>query len=114
MTKEEDVVLVIIRKPGEPPYPWFLPRDGDIKPLQKLVGGLFQIMPGDAIGLPDQVDLWCGEEGKMQGLESNIDIGFDIIVGTAVFKAATEDGRSRNLSDQEIVKVTEWLKERML
>jgi len=110
---KEAMSLVIIRNPEEPPYPWFIPDD-EISVLQEIVGGLFQVMPGNPIGLPANVDLWCNEEGKISGMKMNINIDFDVIVGPAVFRAANEDGTPRSLTDREIIEVTEWLKERML
>ena len=114
--------LVIIKKPGETPYPWFLHTGSeDIGPLQELVGGLFEKMSGDAIGLPEHVDAWFCEEGKIMMMEPNIKLSFhgsgdvdDIIAGTAVFIAATEDGGSRSLTDKEVIEVTEWLSRNMI
>ena len=57
----------------------------ELSTLQELVGGYIE-----TVTLNDVVMI-CNEEGKTQGLKPNFAMGFDVVVGTAVFVA--HDGR---------------------
>ena len=60
------------------------PRVEDIKndlaTLQELVGGYIEV-----VTIEDNILVICNEEGKLQGLPPNFSMGYDVIVGTAVF-----------------------------
>ena len=53
----------------------------------------------------DSVAIICNEEGKLNGMGPNRDIGYDIIYGPfLIVRECSEDGEDRSLSDEQISK----------
>lgn len=80
----------------------------ELKQLQTAVDGFVQ-----AIGIGDELTLWCNEEGKMMGLPHNpyaqklwdnaFGVDTDYIVGNIVLTGGTDDdGHTLGLTDEQI------------
>ena len=74
--------------------------------LQKCVGGWIEHVVTNE--LPSNIDIYCNEEGKLNGLAYN-HVGtllyanpHDCIVGTAVIVASNDEGESLWLTDEQI------------
>lgn len=88
---------VVIVEPGKEPYTKDI--ENELKAFQNVVGGWIE-----TVNLTGDFILICNEEGKLNGLPPNRDLGFDVIVGT--FLVVGEDGEEfRGLSDEECKKV---------
>ena len=75
----------------------------ELRTMQEIVGGYVQMLPVEGI----DVDLWCNEEGKLEGREPNIAIAgpegvFDIVVGTAFFAEGDDEGDEVGLGDDKV------------
>lgn len=68
----------------------------ELSTLQELVGGYIETVT------LDDVVMICNEEGKMQGLKPNFSMGYDVIVGTAVFVAHDGKGEFTDLNDWQV------------
>lgn len=104
------MITIVVQEPGEPPEV----RDIEptLKNLQAIVGGLIQYVPGDAMGLPESIDVFCNEEGKNFDLEPNVHIGWDILCGTVYFVSNNGHGKTIGLTDVQISVVKQWLEDR--
>ena len=92
-------ITVIVKKPGEAAYVTQI--DNGLEGMQEVVGGDIELMAGDVVGLPEIVDVWFNEEGKLESLPPNLNLVcegqlFDILVGTAFF--TSHDGQGETLS----------------
>lgn len=67
--------------------------------MQRLVGGYIQAVP-----LKPDVDLYCNEEGKLQGLEPNRNVPeiCDVICGDFFISRCNPDGEPMSLTDEDI------------
>lgn len=77
----------------------------NLKSKQELVDGYIEYvyLPND-----EDVVLICNEEGKINGMGPNRDIGHDIVFGPFfIVKESTEDGEDRSLSEEQISKYKE-------
>lgn len=54
--------------------------ENTLEAQQALVGGYIEMVP-----LGKGLYLVCNEEGKLRGLERNIHVGFDVVVGNCFF-----------------------------
>ena len=106
---------VLIVEPLKAPYAAEI--DGSLKSMQKIVGGLIQVIyPFD-----DPVALVCNDEGKLMGLplnrpltDCNGDI-YDIIAGTFFLCTAPIDSDSfGSLTEEQINKYTAYYKNQMV
>lgn len=62
-----------------------------------------------------EVVIICNEEGKINGMNPNRDIGHDIIFGPFLIVGETsEDGEDRSLTDEQIEKYKELFDERSI
>jgi hypothetical protein len=77
--------------------------------MQSLVEGNIELMAGDVVGLNPLVDIWFNEEGKLSGMEPNLNLvhegeRFDVLVGPAFFTSHSKEGETlelpRELHDQ--------------
>ena len=78
----------------------------NLKSLQNLVGGYIEYCY-----LPEHEDvvIICNEEGKINGMGPNRDIGHDIIFGPFLIVAEnSEDGEDRSLTDEQISKYIKY------
>jgi hypothetical protein len=71
--------------------------ENGLEALKELVGGYIEV-----VSMEDNILLICNEEGKMQGLPPNFSMGYDVIVGTAVFVAFDGKEDFTGLSDWQI------------
>ena len=85
--------------------PYELPKeieiDNTLEAKQKLVGGWIEqaFLPKD-----DSVVLICNEEGKINGMKPNRDIGHDIIFGPFLIVGNDfENGAYKSLTDEQIL-----------
>ena len=85
--------------------PYELPKeieiDNTLEAKQKLVGGWIEqaFLPKD-----DSVVLICNEEGKINGMKPNRDIGHDIIFGPFLIVGNDyENGGYKSLTDEQIL-----------
>lgn len=62
-----------------------------------------------------EVAIICNEEGKINGMNPNRDIGHDIIFGPFLIVGETsEDGEDRSLTDEQIEKYKELFNEKSI
>lgn len=83
-----------------------------LKAKQEKVNGLIEYtyMSND-----DEVAIICNEEGKINGMNPNRDIGYDIIFGPFLIVGETsEDGEDRSLTDEQIEKYKEFFNEKSI
>lgn len=89
-------IRIITKKPHEPPeLRW---ADNSLRAFQIIIGGYIKTVPLPEV--PGTV-LICNEEGKIRGLENNIDISADTIVGPVA--VVGDDGEEfRSLTEEEL------------
>lgn len=75
--KKNNFIEVLVVEPNKEPY--VKEVKNTLESLQDTVGGLIEY-----INLEDNVDLICNEEGKMNNLPFNRNIGNDVIAGTFI------------------------------
>ena len=76
--------------------------DNTLEAKQKIVGGYIECvyLPND-----EEVVIICNEEGKINGLKLNRDIGHDIIAGPFLIVGDDyENGNFKSLTDEQIMK----------
>jgi len=94
------VINVLIVEPNELPYEKEIPNTLETK--QKIVGGLIE-----CTGMVDDPDvvLIMNEEGKINNLPLNRDIGYDIIAGTFIIAGDDiENGDFKSLTKDQVEK----------
>lgn len=64
--------------------------------LQTLVEGLIEV-----IELTPGIDMICNEEGKLIGLEENINLDYDIIVGDVIICSHDNEGNFVGLTEEQ-------------
>lgn len=76
---------------------------------QKLVGGYIQSVPSP---FDDQVDIICNEDGKYLALDGNFFLPEynDCICGNVAIVSFNDDGEFASLSDKQIEKAKEYIK----
>jgi len=65
--------------------------------MQEIVGGNIKLL-----GLPNGIDLWLNEEGKLIDLYPNVALGQEIIVGDIFFAGSTPQGDTVGLTGTQI------------
>lgn len=88
MTTKNPFPYVLVKKPGEPFKKALFPdpeSGRQLKWLQEKVGGYIETVPIEPLNA--SLLLICNEEGKLMGLEPNICLNGDIIMGTIVIVA---------------------------
>lgn len=86
---------VIIKEVGKSPQVKVI--ENTLDTLKSLVGGYIEV-----VSMEDNIILICNEEGKMQGLPPNFSMGYDVIVGTAVFVSFDGKEDFTDLNDWQI------------
>lgn len=86
----------IIKEVGQPPR--IRDIENTLDTLKNLVGGYIEV-----VGMEDNILLICNEEGKMQGLPPNFSMGYDVIVGTAVFVSFDGKEDFTSLNDEQML-----------
>lgn len=96
--------------------PYKLPKvieiDNTLETKQELVGGYIECayLPND-----DNVVLICNEEGKINGMKLNRDIGHDIIAGPFLIVGDDyENGDFKSLTEEQIIKYKELFNEKSI
>lgn len=95
----EDKIKCLLVKPYE--LPKEIEIDNTLEEKQKLVGGYIEqaFLPKD-----DSVVLICNEEGKINGMKPNRDIGHDIIFGPFLIVGNDyENGGYKSLTSEQIL-----------
>ena len=86
--------------------------DNSLEKKQELVEGYIEYAYSD--DFPD-VAFICNEEGKINGLPYNRDIGHDIIAGNfIIISSNVEDGEDVSLSDKQIEKYKKIFKDKSI
>lgn len=83
-----------------------------LEDMQKIVKGYIQYVDLGAISGIKELngyDLYCNEEGKLDGLEPNLLFVNDIVVGNVFISKANEEGETISLTDQDIEIILENL-----
>ena len=96
----EDKLRCLLVKPNE--LPEVIEIDNTLEAKQELVGGYIECvyLPND-----DNVVLICNEEGKINGMKLNRDIGHDIIAGPFLIVGDDyENGDFKSLTEDQILK----------
>lgn len=86
---------VIVKEVGKAPQVKVI--ENTLDTLKSLVGGYIEV-----VSMEDNIILICNEEGKMQGLPPNFSMGYDVIVGTAVFVSFDGKEDFTDLDDWQI------------
>jgi hypothetical protein len=95
----EEKIKCLLVKPYE--LPEEIEIDNTLEAKQKLVGGYIEqaFLPKD-----DSVVLICNEEGKINGMKPNRDIGHDIIFGPFLIVGNDfENGGYKSLTEDQIL-----------
>ena len=95
----EEKIKCLLVKPYE--LPKEIEIDNTLEAKQKLVGGYIEhaFLPKD-----DSVVLICNEEGKINGMKPNRDIGHDIIFGPFLIVGNDfENGGYKSLTSEQIL-----------
>lgn len=95
---------VLIIEPNKTPYESTI--GGDLESMQKVVGGLIEL-----VDLDKSTALVCNEEGKCIGLKGNRRVGRDIIAGTFFICGYDNEWEFCSLTDEQVQKYTERFKE---
>ncbi|MDD4188219.1 MAG: DUF3846 domain-containing protein [Bacilli bacterium] len=94
------MINVLIVEPNELPYEKTIPNT--LKAKQEIVNGYIQCT--SLLADPDVV-LICNEEGKINNLPYNRDIGHDIIAGTFIIAGDDiENGDFKSLTKEQVEK----------
>ena len=98
--KKEEKIKVLYVEPNKLPTEMII--DNTLEKKQELVGGYIQCA---CLLDDDTVSLICNEEGKLDGLPLNRDIGYDIIAGPFIIVGDDfENGEFISLTDAQIEK----------
>ena len=95
---------VIIKKPQEKAEVTEIKNE--YKELTKIVGGFIE-----CVDIGKGVDMVCNEEGKLNGMDANLNFPYDVIVGP-VFFCSTKDGDFISLNDEQIKFVNDMISKR--
>ena len=95
-----DKIKGLLVKPYE--LPEEIEIENTLEAKQHLVGGYIEcVYPTD----DDSVVFICNEEGKMNGMKLNRDIGYDIIAGPFIILGDDyENGDFKSLTEEQIMK----------
>ena len=96
----EDKIKCLLVEPYELPKEIII--DNTLEAKQEIVGGYIECayLPND-----DSVVIICNEEGKINGMKLNRDIGHDIIAGPFLIVGDDyESGEFKSLTEEQILK----------
>ena len=101
--KKPKEIIVVVKTPGEKAKMDTI--SNSLEGMQKVVGGNIEYVPWG------NFDLYCNEEGKLNGLEPNLynAVPGDVVVGTVFVSKANEDGEAVSLSKEEVSKIIDRL-----
>lgn len=92
---------VLIKEPEKMAY--IKEIENELKPLQEIVGGYIEV-----ITLPRNTALIINEEGKLKGMAPNFPLGWDTIVGPAIFLKTTGE-EFTDFDDENLMTICEVL-----
>jgi hypothetical protein len=94
---EEHYIKILVKDPGKDPEVRKIRKQ--LKQMQDIVGGYIEAIPyKNAI-------IVCNEEGKLNNLEPNVDLGKDYIAGSFFIVGDDEkSGDFKSLTDEQIEK----------
>lgn len=94
---EEHYIKILLKDHGKDPEIKKIRKQ--LKQMQEVVGGYIEAIPYKGAVLV------CNEEGKLNNLEPNVDLGFDHILGSFFMVGDDEkNGDFKSLTDDEIKK----------
>lgn len=103
-------IKILVVEPDKLPFEKEI--SNKLEEYQKVVGGYIECV---TLNNSDSVILVCNEEGKVDGLPLNRDIGYDIIAGTFfVVGDDYENGEFVSLTDDQIKKYKEKFDEKSI
>ena len=88
------MITIIVKEPGKKAYSKEI--EDELEEYQKILGGYLE-----AVGWDDNQILLCNERGKLKGLEPNLLVPGDIIVGNVIV-VGTESEEFRSLTEFEV------------
>lgn len=92
------MIRVVVAEVGKAPEAREI--DGSLESFQKIVGGYIEAVR--RVGLPQGMDLFVNEEGRLHGMPFNRYVaGFDLL-GPIVIAASDDEGETTSLSDDQI------------
>lgn len=98
----EKRIKILIVKPQKKPYIEVI--DNTLEAFQSAVGGYIEVVPID-----ENILLVCNEEGRIEGLPFNREVGGCKIVGTFIITSSNAEGDFISLSEEQISKVQNYL-----
>lgn len=108
--KKEEKIKVLYVEPNKLPVEMII--DNTLEAKQELVGGYIECV---CLLDDDTVFLICNEEGKLEGLPLNRDIGYDIIAGPFIIAGDDQElGEFISLSQEQIEKYKEKFNEKSI
>jgi len=91
-------MFIVTKKPGKPPEAKWV--DAELEAFQRIVKGSIERVP---IEFPGNLSLWVNEDGPMRGLQSNLQIGHQVLVGTCYIRG------EKGMSTSEVEFAGGWL-----
>lgn len=91
---------VIVKQAGKAPE--IKEIENTLEAFQSLVGGYIEVIRFNSCLMV------CNEEGKLQGLQSNFRLGYDVIVGDVVFTQSDSVGEFTDISQSDIDSVMKY------
>lgn len=92
---KEQMITVIGKRVGARPE--VIELENKYEAIRDYIGGFIT-----AVGVTEQVALYCHDEGLLEGLPVNLMYMGMPIVGDVLFIAVDEEGESRSLTDKEV------------
>lgn len=104
MAKESTIKVVVVETGNPTPYVKEIPNT--LEAMQEIVGGYIECIHYEGF------DLFCNEEGKLQGLPLTFPLYYegelyDAIAGNFFLSRADEDGEQVSLTDEECQRAIE-------
>lgn len=92
---KEQMITVIGKRVGARPE--VIELENKYEAIRDYIGGIIT-----AVGITEQVAMYCHDEGLLEGLPLNL-VCMDMpIVGDVLFIAMDDEGENRSLTDKEI------------
>lgn len=92
---KEQMITVIGKRVGARPE--VIELENKYEAIRDYIGGIIT-----AVGITEQVAMYCHDEGLLEGLPLNL-VYMDMpIVGDVLFIAMDDEGENRSLTDKEI------------
>lgn len=91
------MIKIVYKKPKEKPV--IMEVENTLEKFQELVDGYIEVVPAND---DRSILMIVNEEGKIHGLENNILLGSESIVGNVVFIRNGTDGEFHSLTDDMV------------